>query len=70
MNILEEHYFIIELELFMKSGILILLDGKISTPDQVLRACICEAAVHYMRDYISDDKGKIRELHFNKVSMV
>lgn len=57
-----------ELEGYVRKGIPIFLDGVVSTPGEILEACFCEDKYYYMRDYISDEKGSVLELRFDKIS--
>lgn len=58
----------IELQDIQGRGITIFLEGKKSTPENVSdRLCIQEEC-SYMRDYVYDEeKGVLKELHFDKV---
>ncbi len=59
---------IIELELYRHKGAVICLSGRASTPFEVAKAIQVNESGCYMRDYITDGKGKIKEIHFDKVS--
>ena len=61
-------YYLIELEEYVTKGVPLVLEGKISTPAQVydaLRECN-----DYMSDYVSDEKGELKEIRFDKVSSI
>lgn len=70
MNKQQESNFIVELEEYVRKGIPIRLDGVLSTPLQILETCFRNGNYFYMRDYIGDEKGIVRELHFDRVSLV
>lgn len=58
---------IIELEVYRHRGTLICLSGRTSTPFEVAKAIQVNESGCYMRDYITDEKGKVKEIHFDKV---
>lgn len=59
-----------ELELSSKEGVLLTLEGRVSTPEQIAKLCaFCEES-NYMRDYIIDDYGNIVEIGFNEVRII
>ncbi|MCI7738591.1 MAG: hypothetical protein ACI4GE_11910 [Lachnospiraceae bacterium] len=43
------------------------LDGELSTPDRIARACRVEEEGSYMRDYVSDEEGAIQQIRFDFV---
>lgn len=57
----------IELEGFVQRGIKITLEGKISTPAIIARACIFQEECNYMRDYVMDEDGNLVEVGFHDV---
>jgi len=59
--------FKIELEEFVNDGILLWLNGNISDPEQIIRAHLVEEENNYMRDYITDEKGGVKGLGFDKI---
>lgn len=59
-------YFLIELETYVKKGVPLLLEGKVSTPVQIFDAL--RESNDYMSDYIGDEQGILREIRFDKVS--
>ena len=64
----EMHKLLIELENYENSGVTIWLDNVRSTPGDVVKACyVREESGSYMRDYVSDEEGGIRELRFDSV---
>lgn len=56
-----------ELHGYYRQGVSLCLDGEPSTPDQIVRACRVEEEGSYMRDYVSDEKGTIRQIRFDFV---
>lgn len=61
--------FKIELEEFVNDGMLLWLNGNISDPEQIISAHLVEEENNYMRDYITDEKGGIKGLGFDKIVM-
>ncbi len=58
----------VELQSMTSQGILLFLDGRLSSPEYVTHM-LCEEDGSYMRDYIYDEgKGVLRELHFDRLS--
>ena len=53
-----------ELEKYEKRGIDMLLDGYQASPLQIVSAHMVREESNYMRDYILDEQGMIRELDF------
>ena len=57
-----------ELTDYEKSGVCILMDGKIASPLQVVKAYMAKEDGSYMRDYEIDPEGHIESLSFVDVS--
>lgn len=57
-----------ELQCYEDAGTRLYLDGHKSRVDAIVRACMCAEHSDYMRDFISDDKEHITEIHFIKIS--
>lgn len=57
-----------ELENYEKNGVCILMDGRISSPMQVVRAHMARENVSYMRDYEMDSEGNVSSLSFNNIN--
>ena len=58
-----------ELEAMRDHGIAIYLDGTPSNPNTITDIlCVNEQSV-YMRDYVTDEKGVLRELHFDHIDL-
>lgn len=58
----------LELQEYEKMGITIWLEELQSTPAEIVQACIVREETNYMRDYVSNESGKIVELHFHRVN--
>lgn len=56
-----------ELESQLKMGIMLTVDGRESTPDQIAGLCAFREGSNYMRDYVLDENGNIVEIGFNDV---
>lgn len=56
-----------ELKSYDKQGIELWLNGDRSTPKEILKACMVQEAGTYMRDYVTDEKGAIREIRFDLI---
>lgn len=56
-----------ELETYRRQGIPLMLNGRPSTPSEIEQACsIAEEGV-YMRDYVQNERGEVKELDFDFV---
>ncbi len=56
-----------ELEEAEQEGVPLLLDGEPSSPLQIAKACMIREESCYMRDYLGDERGNVREIRFDKV---
>lgn len=56
-----------ELEGYERNGICMLLNGHPASPQQIVTAHMLGENVSYMRDYVLDEEGCIRELCFNQL---
>mgnify|MGYP003235043954 FL=1 len=54
-----------ELETYQTEGIPLWLNGKPSTPEEIVRACMIEEEGTYMRDYVQNERGKVERLEFD-----
>lgn len=63
----EEIRLLLELEGYAKGGITICLNGIPSSPYEVARACTIEEENTYMRDYISNERGKVERVNFDRI---
>lgn len=59
-----------ELEKYERAGIRIRLNSRPASPLQVVNAYMVNEESSYMRDYVCDDKGWVRELAFHNVEHV
>ena len=57
-----------ELKQYEKRGIDILMDGYQVSPMQIVTAHMVKEENAYMRDYVWDDKGDVKELGFHSIS--
>lgn len=58
-----------ELTDYEKKGVSITINGLMASPLQVVQACVMRENVTYMRDYVLDDKGDLRELCFTDIEI-
>lgn len=67
----EKNYqeFFVELTNYERSGVRMQMNGFPASPLQIVSAHMVKEGSSYMRDYILDDQGMIRELDFNKVKI-
>ena len=56
-----------ELTEYEKSGIRMHMDGRLASPMQIVSAHLIRETNHYMRDYVMDENGKLKELDFYEV---
>lgn len=56
-----------ELKQYKKRGIMLRREGREEEISQIVRHCILREETPYMRDYISDEQGKVVEIDFLKV---
>lgn len=56
-----------ELEAYETFGISMKLDNYPASPMQIVTAHMVEEESAYMRDYVWDDKGNVRELTFHNI---
>lgn len=43
------------------------MDGRLASPMQIVSAHMIRETNHYMRDYVMDENGKLKELDFYEV---
>lgn len=53
---------------YEKAGMKLYLNGQLSEPGEISRACLCAEHSNYMRDFISDETDRITEIHFIRIS--
>ena len=65
----EEKYkkFFAELELYERKGVSMRLDDYPASPMQIVTAHMVREDKSYMRDYVWDEKGHVRELSFHNI---
>lgn len=56
-----------ELEKYEKAGVQLKLNSRPASPMQVVNAYMINEESSYMRDYVCDEKGWVRELAFHNV---
>ena len=56
-----------ELERYENAGVRMRLDNSPASPMQIVSAHMIKEESSYMRDYVLDDKGCVRELAFHQV---
>ncbi len=56
------------LEKMKEEGIELYCNGVPSTTDYIVDKCINEDTV-YMPDYVTDEKGKVKEVRYDKISL-
>ena len=58
-----------ELKMYSKQGVALLLHGEPSSPCCIADACrVSEPQATYMRDYISDDTGRLEKIDFRRIA--
>ncbi|MEE1314525.1 MAG: hypothetical protein UHS49_02005 [Faecalimonas sp.] len=65
----EERYkkFFAELETYERSGVSMRLNDHPASPMQIVTAHMVREDQSYMRDYVWDEKGQVRELTFHNI---
>lgn len=56
-----------ELTLYEKYGIHMTMDGQPASPMQIMTAHMVKEEKSYMRDYVLDEDGHLRELSFYRL---
>ena len=57
----------VELESYEKYGIRMKINNYPASPMQIVTAHMAKEDSNYMRDYVWDDKGQIKELVFHNI---
>ena len=57
-----------ELTEYEKSGIRMHMDGRLASPLQIVSAHMIRETNNYMRDYVMDENGKLKELDFYELA--
>lgn len=52
----------------LKQGTLLYMDGKLAAPSQISDRMVRESG-DYMADYVTDEAGHIREIHYDKIKV-
>ncbi len=63
----EKERLLVELEHIHDRGIMIFLDGMPSSPNSASEVLCLREESAYMRDYVTDEDGTWKELHFDPV---
>lgn len=58
-----------ELEELAVNGVKLTIDGREGNPEYIARQCIMAEDYNYMRDYVTDDAGKIVKVDFNRITL-
>ena len=56
-----------ELKGYREQGVSLYLDGMLSNPKSIAKACQIAEGGGYMRDYLEDEKGRIARVDFDFV---
>lgn len=52
----------------LKQGTLLYMDGKLAAPSYISDKMVREEG-GYMADYVTDEEGHIREIHYDKIKI-
>lgn len=55
-----------ELEQYRRNGCMICLNGRPSSPEKIISACLRENG-SYMRDFVSDETQRVKKIDFIKI---
>ena len=64
--IMETSLLKLRLEKLESEGIKLYLNGAPSTTDYIVNSCVNEDTV-YMPDYVTDEKGKVKEIRYDRI---
>lgn len=53
----------------LKEGALLYMDGELAPPSKISTMMLHERE-NYMADYVTDEKGFVKEIHYNKIKDV
>ncbi len=56
------------LEKISQNGVTLYLNGHSATPDEIAKCCVNEDTV-YMPDYVTDEKGVLKEVRYDKITL-
>ncbi len=59
--------FFMELEMYERSGVSMRLNDYPASPMQIVTAHMVKEDQTYMRDYVWDEKGHVKELSFHNI---
>lgn len=59
--------FFMELEMYERSGVSMQLNNYPASPMQIVTAHMVKEEQAYMRDYVWDEKGHVKELLFHNI---
>lgn len=57
-----------ELNKYEKKGVHLEIEGFSASPTQIVQAHMVKEGPQYMRDYVLNEKGDIKELYFHKIT--
>ena len=63
----EYHQLFKELTAYERTGVKIKVEGSPASPMQVITAHLVQEENTYMRDYVLDEQGKLKELCFHNI---
>lgn len=58
-----------ELNQYEKKGVYMEMEGNPASPTQIVKAHMLREDTEYMRDYVLNEKGDIKELYFYHVDL-
>ncbi len=56
-----------ELRAYQAQGVRLIMQEDECTPEEIARASVSAEGICYMRDYIWDERGRIKEVRFDPV---
>lgn len=70
MGIMEKLEIIKRLSQFVQKGVVLYLEGRLSTPEEVAECyCVNEDSI-YMADYVLSEGGSLKEVRYDKIRYV
>ncbi len=64
----EQSSILSHLERIRQNGVTLYLNGHSATPDEIAKCCVNEDTI-YMPDYVTDEKGVLREIRYDKITL-
>ncbi len=55
------------LEKISQNGVTLYLNGHSATPSEIAQCCVNEDTI-YMPDYVTDEKGVLKEIRYDKIT--